>query len=260
MQPVVNLLDLMGHVFFIKLFKGKVRELKLGMGKPDIKIGTVNITRYYFHLYCYRYEMGYDGYVVSEVKVYKKVLIHLGGIISNVIMILFLSIVLNIGIINPNKYLYEIFFVLVYSIVINIAPFSSEGMNSAGKNIFNILKDRKRKKNLIFEDAIKECNEKIELNPNDINSYSAKGNMLCKYGKPEEAIKCFLEIINIRPDYWVGHYSMACAYSLENKCTEAIAYLKQALELDASCKVLAKIDTDFDNIKNSIEFKELIER
>jgi len=259
-QPAVNLLCLMGHVFFIKLFKGKVCVLRLGKGETAIKIGTLDIKRCYFYGYHYRYDMGYDGYVSNEVKAYKKILINLGGTISNVIMFLFILLAVNKGIINSNKYLYEVYFILIYSIVSNMIPYTTKEFNSSGKNVYEILSYRKKRKNLNIEEEIKALDEKLKLNSDDLKIYSAKGNILCKYGRTEEAINCYLEIIRIRPDYWVGYYSMACAYSIENRSSEAIDYLTKAFQMDASCMVLAKDDKDFDNIRNSIEFQELIER
>jgi len=259
-QPAVNLLCLMGHVFFIKLFKYRITFLKMGKGEPVIKIGSLNITLCYFQMCYYRYALDYYGNDAVGDTANKIILINLGGIVSNSITLLFLLITMCNGIICSNKYLYEVFFVLIYTIVSNMIPYTSEGLDSPVIAIKKILKEKKHRKNLSVEETIKEFDEKIQLKPEAIELYNGKGNVFCQCGRTEEAIKCYLQAIEIRPEDGISYYNMACAYSMENKKNEAIAYLKKAIELKPSCRDGAKKDKDFDNIRNSIEFQKLIER
>lgn len=54
------------------------------------------------------------------------------------------------------------------------------------------------------------------------------------------------------------YYNLACAYSIKNNKEKAIFYLSEAIKLDKKNKELAIKDSDFSNIKDSKEFKELI--
>lgn len=65
------------------------------------------------------------------------------------------------------------------------------------------------------------------------------------------------------PDDYVGLYNQACAYALMDKKEEAIDCLKKALAFGsgtyaAEIQLKAKEDPDFTNIKDSLEFKNLI--
>lgn len=55
-----------------------------------------------------------------------------------------------------------------------------------------------------------------------------------------------------------AYYNNACTYSLENNLYKAIEQLKQAIDLDFRIKTEAKNDSDFDNIKNTSEFINLV--
>jgi len=85
-----------------------------------------------------------------------------------------------------------------------------------------------------------------------------KGSALGKLGRNEEAIKCYNKAIKIDEKYADAWYNKACLESLRNNEQESIKYLRKAIELDEIYIEKAKLDADFDNIRDSDEFKELI--
>ncbi|GAI06015.1 unnamed protein product, partial [marine sediment metagenome] len=55
-------------------------------------------------------------------------------------------------------------------------------------------------------------------------------------------------------------YSKACFESLKKNKKKSLGLLKNAIEFDEKYRKLAKIDENFDNIRDSKEFRKLIEK
>ncbi len=79
-------------------------------------------------------------------------------------------------------------------------------------------------------------------------------------GNLEEAEKCIIEVLKINPNYKPAWYNRACIESLRNNQEKSIKFLKKALDLDKKYYDMAKTDEDLDNIRDSREFKELINK
>ena len=79
-------------------------------------------------------------------------------------------------------------------------------------------------------------------------------------GNLEEAEKCIIEVLKINPNYKPAWYNRACIESLRNNQEKSIKFLKKALDLDKKYCNMAKTDEDLDNIRDSREFKELINK
>jgi len=84
------------------------------------------------------------------------------------------------------------------------------------------------------------------------------GTLYSDIGRFEEAEKAYQEALEIDPRDSNLWYNKACLESLRNVREKAIEYLKRAIELDKKYFEMAKSDEDFDNIRTSKEFKELI--
>ncbi len=65
-------------------------------------------------------------------------------------------------------------------------------------------------------------------------------------------------MLAINPNYAEGFYNRTCTESLQKKEKLALKDLKRAIELNIELKEDAKSDEDFDNIKESEEFKRII--
>ena len=61
------------------------------------------------------------------------------------------------------------------------------------------------------------------------------------------------------PNYAQAHYHLAHIYSLKNEKEQAIEWLQKAIFLDISWIGASKTDSDFDNIRRSSEFQQLIQ-
>ncbi|NVM52238.1 MAG: tetratricopeptide repeat protein [Candidatus Helarchaeota archaeon] len=74
----------------------------------------------------------------------------------------------------------------------------------------------------------------------------------------EDALEYYDKALLIDPNYSRAWYNKACVESLRNNKQESINYLKKVIELDENIIEKAKLEADFDNIRDSEEFKELI--
>lgn len=143
-----------------------------------------------------------------------------------------------------------------------------------------------------YEDAIKIENEVIAEDKNFYKAYSIKGIALCFDENYEEGMKAIDKALEINPEYGYGRFNKALAYELYRHYDEAlmwydkalevenyiwsyygkasiygrrgdientVKYLKIAIDMDVSVKKLAKEERDFDNVRQSKEFKEIVQ-
>jgi tetratricopeptide (TPR) repeat protein len=64
--------------------------------------------------------------------------------------------------------------------------------------------------------------------------------------------------LKINPEDESSWYNKACAYSLMNKKSEALADLKGAIELNPSYKESAKSNKDFEKLWEDRDFRDII--
>jgi hypothetical protein len=62
------------------------------------------------------------------------------------------------------------------------------------------------------------------------------------------------------PQYAALFYNVACCESLAGRTTDAVDYLRRAIDMSERLRALAKEDSDFDPIRDEPAFKELIAR
>ena len=77
-------------------------------------------------------------------------------------------------------------------------------------------------------------------------------------GKYDLAIEFFNKALSINPDLALAHYNLACVYSLEDEKKLSLEFLQKAIDFEEKWIQAAKTDSDFDNIRESPEFQELI--
>ncbi len=75
-----------------------------------------------------------------------------------------------------------------------------------------------------------------------------------------EAAAIFEEILRDMPNDATAHYNYACMLALAGDATKALVHLQRALELDASLVRLAERDPDFDSIRNTPAFQQVIQK
>jgi tetratricopeptide (TPR) repeat protein len=73
------------------------------------------------------------------------------------------------------------------------------------------------------------------------------------------ALTLFLDLLKYRPDDAGTHYNIACMYSRLGQVDESIAWLKKAIDRGYHNWEAIKSDSDLDNIRNSVEYRKLID-
>jgi len=99
--------------------------------------------------------------------------------------------------------------------------------------------------------------------PESISKYAPElrwdaGRPLYEAGKYADAVAKGRELIDARPDQPYLYYNVACCESLVGRAADAIADLRQAIDMSEGCRNLAKEDAAFDPIRDEPGFKELV--
>jgi len=97
-----------------------------------------------------------------------------------------------------------------------------------------------------------------ELDPNYSGAWNNKGNALSGLGRHKEAISCYDKALEIDPNYSDAWYNRALSNVKKGDTESALADLKKATELDKNNIELAKLDKDFESIRNEERFKALV--
>lgn len=118
----------------------------------------------------------------------------------------------------------------------------------------NAFSARKR-----FNDAIREYDEALKLNPNNSPALSNKGYALLRKGdlgqaKYEEAVKVLTEVTAKDPKYIWGHYNLAQAYSKAHNRDQAVKECLEVLKLDPSFCETFKGDNNYGWFTDSAEY------
>jgi tetratricopeptide (TPR) repeat protein len=108
-----------------------------------------------------------------------------------------------------------------------------------------------------YEEAIAAYDQALAIKPNDEAFYN-KGVVLRNLGRYKEAIAAYDRALAIKPDKQEAHFNKSCAFALSGEPDRAIAALQTAISLDPKNRELAKTDTDFDAIRDHLEFQQLL--
>jgi hypothetical protein len=81
---------------------------------------------------------------------------------------------------------------------------------------------------------------------------------LYQAGKYDEAADRGRELVDAHPQFAALLYNVACCESLAGRTTEALDHLRRAVELSEQSRSEAKSDADFDPIRGTPAFKQLI--
>jgi len=94
-------------------------------------------------------------------------------------------------------------------------------------NLGNVLK-----KQGFLEEAIKHYVETLQIDPNYEKAHSNMGNALKKLGRMDEAIEHYMEALRIKPSFSSAHNNLGNALAKLGKVDEAIKHYKIAIRLN----------------------------
>ena len=109
-----------------------------------------------------------------------------------------------------------------------------------------------------LEESITFLDKALEIEPNYENSWFQKAIAFGRLNKPEEAIFSFDKVIEFKQNDTGAYYGKSSIYALQLKNDLAIKNLKMAISLDQKCQKMAKLDSNFDGIRNDRRFINLL--
>ena len=85
-----------------------------------------------------------------------------------------------------------------------------------------------------LDEAIREFQEVVRLNPGFAEAYNSLGHSLAARGRVDEAVACYQKALEIRPDYNVTQINLGDLLSQNGRVDEAMARYQKALEIDSN--------------------------
>jgi len=108
-----------------------------------------------------------------------------------------------------------------------------------------------------YKNGMKQIDQALKLKPD--YGYARFNKALANelYGYYDEAIKWYKKDLEVEKFEW-SYYGIASIYGRKGDIGNTIKYLKLAIDINPNIKNAAKNEKDFDNVQDSIKFKELI--
>ncbi len=111
-----------------------------------------------------------------------------------------------------------------------------------------------------YDKAIADYNKAIELDPEYVNAYNNRGLAFYYKKDYDKAIADYNRAIELDSEYALAYYNIGCVYSLQNKKEKALSFLEQSLQKGYENFEWIENDTDWDNVRDSEEFKAIIQK
>jgi Tfp pilus assembly protein PilF len=111
----------------------------------------------------------------------------------------------------------------------------------------------------MYNEALADYNRALELRPQDPTTLYNRGTTYAKLVKYEEALADYNRSLELRLDHPSTLYNIACLLSLWGKTDDALTYLEKAVGRDERYRQMAKMDKDFDGIRDDLRLKKLTE-
>lgn len=143
-----------------------------------------------------------------------------------------------------------------------------------------------------YQEAVAATDRVLREDPGHYPAWTVKGIALCYAGDFQTGMQCLDRALSLKPDYsyacfnkalayelygcydqalhWYretirleknsvwSYYGIASIYGRRGDVPNAVSYLKQAIRLNPAAKEAARMEKDFDKVKNSPEFQELL--
>lgn len=137
-----------------------------------------------------------------------------------------------------------------YDTAMKLNPKYAEAYGNRG-NAYNALGKQQQ--------AVNDYTKAIGLNPKYANAYSNRGAVYSALGKQQLALNDFNKAIELNPKDSGTMYNMACMYSLSANYADACKWLKISVEKGFNDWTHIKEDKDFDNIRDSLCYREIMQ-
>jgi tetratricopeptide (TPR) repeat protein len=108
-----------------------------------------------------------------------------------------------------------------------------------------------------YEEGMKNIDKALELKPDYGYARFNKALALELFGHYNDALVWYDKALEVENYEW-SYYGKASIYGKEGDAANSVKNLKLAIDINPSVKEAAKIEQDFDNVRNSKEFQSLI--
>lgn len=108
-----------------------------------------------------------------------------------------------------------------------------------------------------YLDGMKNIDKALELKPEYGYARFNKALAYELYAKYDDALKWYDKALEVENFVW-SHYGKASIYGRRGDVENTVKNLKTAIDMDPTVKDIAKDEVDFNNVRNSKEFQELI--
>lgn len=108
-----------------------------------------------------------------------------------------------------------------------------------------------------FKEGMKDIDKSLEINSDFGYARFNKALNYELYGEYDEALIWYDKALEIE-DYVWSYYGKASIYGRKGDVKNTVKYLKIAISMESTVKNAAKTESDFDNVRDSQEFQDLI--
>lgn len=140
--------------------------------------------------------------------------------------------------------------ILYFDKILKIEPTHIEALVNKGNALGRLGK---------YQDAIICYDKVLKIKPKHTLALINKGLSFHYLRQYDDAISCYDEILEVIPQHASTLYHKACSKALQNNASEAINLLEKVISKDPAFKAKADRDLDFINIRESSQFKKLVE-
>jgi tetratricopeptide (TPR) repeat protein len=116
-----------------------------------------------------------------------------------------------------------------------------------------VLQDEKR-----YAEAIETYEALRRRDPSIRAAYIGLGWCHKRTDRLDLALEALERVVREHPDYALGVYNLACYLALDGKRERSLCLLAKAIGLEASFRMHARTESDFDLIRGDSEFQRLI--
>ena len=109
-----------------------------------------------------------------------------------------------------------------------------------------------------FEGAMTDIDKSLSINPDYGYGRFNKALTYELYDQFDSALEWYNKSLEIEDYVWT-YYGIASIYGRRGDVTNTVEYLKKAIDIDNAVKEEAKNESDFDPVRDSEEFKNIIE-
>ncbi|MEH2260926.1 tetratricopeptide repeat protein [Nostoc sp.] len=111
-----------------------------------------------------------------------------------------------------------------------------------------------------YDEALANLNKAVKLKPEYPLWWANQGIILARAGRYQDSLASCEKALELKANDESGYYGKACYFALQNDVNLAIENLQQAININPSrCRIEAKINPDFDSIRDDARFQGLLQ-